>query len=193
MYGGELEGVLQHSCTYQHHRDVGHKGRAGVHEDSDEDGDHGIRQDVHVDKRVAYKECRKEGEDDDKGIEHGDAARLVEIVFAVKAQIGREADHQDGDIENLSYQRQVVLPDILVAPFVLFFKRFQYAVGLVGNNLAAVNNLLARLNVASRFGYACFEILSGFVRADVVVDVVGKLAVVDADLSCGNLRGGSSG
>ena len=94
--------MLQHYRTYQHHREVGHESRARVHKHTDEDGHHRIGQDIDMDKRVTHKECRCHSKHDDKRIEHHDAARLVEIVDTVKAQIYRKAYHDDGHIQYLA-------------------------------------------------------------------------------------------
>ena len=80
---------------------MAHECRSRVHEDTDEDRYHGVWQDIHMDERVADEHCREEGKDDDEGIDHSDAARLVEIVFAIETQVKREAQHQNGYIQDV--------------------------------------------------------------------------------------------
>ena len=94
--------MLQHDCTDEYHRDVCHKGCARVHEYTDEDGHHGIRQQVDMNECVAHEQCRQYGKDDDKGIEHCRAARFLEIVLSIEAEVDGKAEDEDGHIDNLT-------------------------------------------------------------------------------------------
>ena len=68
---------------------------------------------------VANEQCRQQGKEDDEDIDHQDASRLVEIVFAVKTQVEGEANHENGRVENMSEERQLVLLDAVVTQLVL--------------------------------------------------------------------------
>ena len=98
---------------------MGHEGRARIHEHTYEDGHHRIRQDIDMDEGVAHEDSRQHGKDNDEGIEHRDAARLLEIVLTIEAQIQREAYHEDGDIKDMADERYLVLGLVLIAAVVL--------------------------------------------------------------------------
>ena len=126
-----------------------------------------------MDKGVAHEECRQQGEDDNHGIEHRDASRLLEIVLAVECQVEREAHHEDGDIENLSEERYLVLCIVFVAQLVLFLERLDDAIGLLCHNLAAVHYLLSLLHQSAGQGNARQQVVLAGLAALLVVDQIG--------------------
>ena len=76
--------MLQHVGADEYHGGVCHESRTGVHEDTYEDGHHGVGQYVDVYERVAHKQGRQQGKDDDEGVEHGGVARVLEVVLAIE-------------------------------------------------------------------------------------------------------------
>ena len=174
--------MLQHDGADEHHGDVGHEGCAGVHEHTDEDGHHGIGQQIDVNEGVAHEECGEQGEQHNQGIEHGDAARLVEIVTAIEGEIEREANHEDGHIDDMAHQTQLVLLRVVVTPLVLLLERLDDAVGLVGDDFAAVYNLLTFLHQTAGQGNTRQQVVQAGFAALFVVHQIGHDIVVQVAL-----------
>ena len=170
--------MLQHDSTDEYHDDVGHKGSARVHEYADEDGYHGIGQNVDMDEHVAHQQSGEQGKEHDEGVEHGHAARLVEIVFAIEGQIECEADHEDCYIEYLTQERYAGLRTVLVAPVVFLQVRLNDIIGMLSDDFTAVDNLLALLDQTACQWDAGDELVAAGLTACAVVRQVGRDVVV---------------
>ena len=64
-----VQGERREYCGAHH----GHEGRAGVHEDADEDGHHGIGHHVDVEELVVHHQVSDDGEDGDERCEQQNA------------------------------------------------------------------------------------------------------------------------
>ena len=170
--------MLQHDSTDKYHDDVGDESRPGVHEYADEDGHHGIGQNVDMDEHVAHQQSGEQGKEHDEGVEHGHAARLVEIVFAIEGQIECETDHEYHYIEYLTQERYAGLRTVLVAPVVFLQVRLDDIVGMLGDDFTAVDNLLALLNQSAGQWDAGDELVAAGLTACAVIRQVGRDIVV---------------
>ena len=140
-------------------------------------------------ERVAHKQGRQQGKDDDEGIEHGDVARVLEVVLAIEAQVQREANHEDGDVEYLSDERYLVLRLVLVAAVVLLDVRVDDAVGAVCHDFAAIHNLLPLLHQSAGQGNADQQLVLAGLAAFAVIGEVGDDVVVEVALLQGCPQG----
>ena len=103
LHHHELVGILQRGHADEHHRDVGHKGRARVEEHPEEHRGHSEGQYVDREEVVLHDERHQDGEDGDERVEHHDLARVLEVVLAVEVEVEREEDEEQGDVEDLPH------------------------------------------------------------------------------------------
>ena len=87
LYDDELVLVAHGGGADEHHRDVADERRARVHEDAHEHRRHSQRQYVDAEEVVAHHERHEHREERDERVEHGDGARLVEVVASEQGEI----------------------------------------------------------------------------------------------------------
>ena len=119
------------------------EGCARVHEHTHEYRTHGKGYDVDAQEVVTHEQRQYDWKQCDERIEHGYAARLVEIVAAEEHEVGGEDDDHDADEHDLSYQRARNLVFGGCTAFHLALKRAEHTVGVVVYNVATVDYLLA--------------------------------------------------
>ena len=124
-----------------------------------------------------------DGKEYDQRIEHGNRPELLEIVFAEKRQIDREADHEDGDVEDLSHDGGADLLVGIVAAVHLLLIRYEDVVGLAVYDVAPVDDLLSALGDAAGQRDAVVEVAQAglaplFIVAEVGGDVVVQVALL---------------
>ena len=172
----------QHDGTYHNHGGVSHECRTGVHEHTDEDGHHCVRQDIDVDERVAHEDGSQYRENGNKGIGHHDFARLHQIVSSIEAEVDGEADDDDGDVENLSQECKLILRVVLMQPLVLLDERIHGAINSVCHNLASSHNLLTFLYDTACQGDARHQVVDAGLASLLVVNQVGRDIVIEVTL-----------
>ena len=87
LHDDEFILVFYSRRTYQNHRDMGDECRAGIHKYSYEDRHHGKRDNIHREEIVLHHQRYQDREERDHRIEHRDAARFFEIVFAEEREV----------------------------------------------------------------------------------------------------------
>ena len=151
---------------------MGNERRAGVHKHTRKNRHKGKRQHIDTETEIAvyHHQRHKYGEDGDQQIEHGYAARLLEIVFAEHRQIDGEEQHKREHIDRAAGQmlRQLALRG--VAALQLALERIEHPIVVLIDHIAHADDFLPCHHHAAGRRYATQQIVARGLGVGTVID-----------------------
>ena len=171
--------IAHGSGTDEHHRDVADERRARVHKHTHEHRCHSQRQDVDAEEVVAHHERHEHREECHQRVEHGDGARLAEVVAAEESEVDGEECHKDGDEHYLSDEHHHLLALRRAAPLHLALERVEHTEGVFVDDVATVDHLLSAHHHSAGRRYRREEVVALGLRATLVVHEVRLDIVVE--------------
>ena len=178
----ELVRIAQADAAEQHRDHRGHEGRARVEEDAQDDGQHGVGQYVDIEYMVGHHQGGDDAEGNDDGKEQQQATATAIILGSENVEIEHEAEDVEADEEQLSAQHEALLPESFATLDRLAAQALQDVVGLRGDNLASVDNLLSAEYQSVGPRVAAQHLVAGSGGALLVVDEVGVEILVEGTL-----------
>ena len=117
--------------------------RSWIHKDAHKNRRHGKWDDIYAEEIVLHDEWHEDWEQRNHRIEHGDAAWLVEVVFAEEREIKGKHHHEDQYEECLANDGSGKLVLGWTSALRLLVEWGEYTVGVVVDDFASVDDFLS--------------------------------------------------